>query len=204
MVSHVLGTEMLSCQTASRPKSPFLQTRLKHYVAGSRIPLEALPLKQKWWLVKGSASLILYSVDGRQVELLKLESDLINTIIFPAQCRWISLLDLRFAEDSSIALEEITSSAPILHDDYNLTVTLNIIEKLVEKIFELTFMPLRDRLLNMLTNQCSTTGEVFLTHEDLANSLGTSREVITRLLQQLARENLVVLGRGKVRIKSDI
>jgi CRP/FNR family transcriptional regulator len=37
-----------------------------------------------------------------------------------------------------------------------------------------------------------------ITHEQIANELGTARVVISRLLKQMEDENLVVLGRNKV------
>lgn len=38
------------------------------------------------------------------------------------------------------------------------------------------------------------------THQQLAGELGTAREVISRLLKQMEKENLVQLGRGKIKI----
>jgi len=39
---------------------------------------------------------------------------------------------------------------------------------------------------------------ITITHEELANELGTARVVVSRLLKQMEKENLVQLERNKV------
>jgi len=39
-----------------------------------------------------------------------------------------------------------------------------------------------------------------ITHEELANEMGTVRVVISRLLKQLENEGLIILGRNKITI----
>jgi CRP/FNR family transcriptional regulator len=42
---------------------------------------------------------------------------------------------------------------------------------------------------------------LYVTHEQLANELGTARVVISRLLKQMEEEGLVELGRNKITLK---
>ena len=44
------------------------------------------------------------------------------------------------------------------------------------------------------------TDRLSITHETIANHLGTHREVVTRMLRYLQRENMVKLARGAVEI----
>lgn len=39
-----------------------------------------------------------------------------------------------------------------------------------------------------------------ITHQEIANELGTSREVISRLLKQLEKQHKIILGRNKIEI----
>lgn len=57
-----------------------------------------------------------------------------------------------------------------------------------------------ERLLQFLTKKAEITGNksITITHEELANELGTARVVISRLLKQMEKENLVQLERNKV------
>ena len=53
----------------------------------------------------------------------------------------------------------------------------------------------------MLTESERTTGdEIYLTHEETAQYLGTAREVVSRLIRELSQEGLVETSRGRIRI----
>lgn len=56
------------------------------------------------------------------------------------------------------------------------------------------------RLAALLVEEAelTDTGELNLTHEALANHLGSAREVVTRLLKYFQREGLVSLSRGRI------
>lgn len=58
------------------------------------------------------------------------------------------------------------------------------------------------RLAALLLEEAELNGssELHLTHEELANHLGSAREVVTRLLKYLQREGAVSLARGRIRI----
>jgi len=55
------------------------------------------------------------------------------------------------------------------------------------------------RLIQHLKDH-AVNNEVETTHQQLAGELGTAREVISRLLKQMERDNLISLHRGKVKI----
>lgn len=73
-------------------------------------------------------------------------------------------------------------------------------EELLEVINAVAFKKLDERLLDLLEKKRKLTGSGVLqvTHEQLANELGTARVVISRLLNQLADEGRVKLGRNKI------
>ena len=57
-------------------------------------------------------------------------------------------------------------------------------------------IPLKDRLLNFLYSLNKT--EISLTHEEIAKNLGSSREVISRNLKVLEKENFLKINRKKI------
>ncbi len=80
-------------------------------------------------------------------------------------------------------------------------------EKLSNSLLSLQnilLIPLKKRLLNFLYSLKKT--EIFLTHEEIAKKLGSSREVISRNLKILEKENflkmnrkkIIIIGRGEV------
>jgi len=46
------------------------------------------------------------------------------------------------------------------------------------------------------------TGTIEITHQDIARELGTTREVVSRMLKEFERQECVRLGRGKIHIAS--
>lgn len=73
-------------------------------------------------------------------------------------------------------------------------------EELLEVVNELTFKNMDDRLLSYLQKKKAATGSYTLsiTHEQIANDLGTARVVVSRLLKQLEKKELIELGRNKI------
>jgi CRP/FNR family transcriptional regulator len=75
---------------------------------------------------------------------------------------------------------------------------LNEVMSLVE---EVAFRRMDERLLDYLVEK-SGDGMLSATHQKIANDLGSSREVISRLLKELERHGDVELGRNEIRVKT--
>jgi CRP/FNR family transcriptional regulator len=73
-------------------------------------------------------------------------------------------------------------------------------EELLEVVNAIAFKKLDERLLNFIKKKCEVTKSNTLpvTHEQLANELGTARVVVSRLLKQMEDAGLVKLGRNKI------
>lgn len=73
-------------------------------------------------------------------------------------------------------------------------------EELLDVVNAVAFKKMDERLLNFLKKKCELTQSktLHVTHEQLANELGTVRVVISRLLKQMEDEQLVILGRNKI------
>ncbi len=72
--------------------------------------------------------------------------------------------------------------------------------ELLEIINAISFKKIDYRLLELLTKKAALSGNRVLavTHEQLANELGTARVVVSRLLKQLEENGTLVLGRNKI------
>ncbi|MDR0791728.1 MAG: Crp/Fnr family transcriptional regulator [Chitinophagaceae bacterium] len=73
-------------------------------------------------------------------------------------------------------------------------------EELLEIVNAIAFKKVDERLLALLQKKKDLTGNktLHITHEQLANELGTARAVVSRLLKRLEENNLVQLGRNKI------
>lgn len=76
-------------------------------------------------------------------------------------------------------------------------------EELLEVINEVAFQKIDERILNWLKKKSALAGsnELQVTHQQIADELGTSREVVSRLLKQLEKEQFLSLGRNKITLK---
>lgn len=73
-------------------------------------------------------------------------------------------------------------------------------EELLEVVNAISFKKVDERLLNLIHKKAELTQSKILqvTHEQLANELGTARVVVSRLLKQLEADQKVKLGRNKI------
>ena len=73
-------------------------------------------------------------------------------------------------------------------------------EELLDIINAIAFKKVDERLLNLLYKKSSNLDSktITVTHEQLANELGTARVVVSRLLKQLEEAGKLKLGRNKI------
>jgi CRP/FNR family transcriptional regulator, anaerobic regulatory protein len=73
-------------------------------------------------------------------------------------------------------------------------------EELLEVVNAVAFKKMDQRLLDFLKKKSTLTksNTLTMTHEQLANELGTARVVVSRLLKQMEENNSVILGRNKI------
>jgi CRP/FNR family transcriptional regulator len=69
----------------------------------------------------------------------------------------------------------------------------------MELITEVTFKRMDERLTDYLIEK-SEDGKLSVTHQAIANELGTAREVVSRLLKDFERRGLIILSRNCIRL----
>lgn len=77
-----------------------------------------------------------------------------------------------------------------------LTMRLDSVARVLESV---KFKQLDERIYEWIQEQ--GTFEIIKTHEEIANILGSSRVVVSRLLKKLEREGFIELARGKIILK---
>jgi len=75
-------------------------------------------------------------------------------------------------------------------------------EELLQLVDNVCFQKIDSRLIKYLNTSCTLlkTKELTISHQEIANDLATSREVISRLLKQLEKKGGVKLSRGKLTV----
>ena len=79
-------------------------------------------------------------------------------------------------------------------------------QTMFQAIDDIAFKKMDERLLKYLVVKARQLklNEIAMTHQEIAGDLGTSREVISRLLKQLEKRKLVELARNKIIIKDNL
>lgn len=78
--------------------------------------------------------------------------------------------------------------------------------ELLKSLESIAFQKLDDRLIRYLKNKTAASGKMVVSasHQQIADELGTSRVVVSRLLKILENENKVILYRNELKVLSTL
>jgi len=76
-----------------------------------------------------------------------------------------------------------------------------MLSNVITTVDEVAFRRLDKRIEELLEERADQTGQVYLTHQQIAVELGSSREVVSRILKDFEHKGRVELGRGLVTLK---
>ncbi|MBS1161651.1 MAG: cAMP-binding protein [Proteobacteria bacterium] len=139
----------------------------------------------------------LYCIEPGETCVFALNS-LFNDLLYPA---WVQAV-----AETSIALipgavfHQLFAAEPVIRD---LTVrTLStLVFRLMAELEEVHSYKLNQRLANLLLVHASAAGELRMTQQQMAGHLGTSREVVARLMRELVAAGYVETGRGSTQLR---
>ena len=108
-------------------------------------------------------------------------------------------------EEVEILLVPINKVDVLLKDnpdwlDYVFRLYHKRFEELLEVVNALAFKHMDDRILNYLLEKKRVTGspEISITHQQIADDMGTARVVVSRILKTMETNGLLQLGRNKI------
>ena len=160
-------------------------------------------------LVKsGQLRAYILSDEGREVSIYRLfEMDI---CLFSASCMMNSIqfdITIQAEKDTEIWIippeiykEIMEESAPLAN--YTNEIMAARFSEVMWLIEQIMWKSLDKRVASFLTEESDLEGtaQLKLTHETIANHLGTHREVVTRMLRYFQSEGMVKLTRGSVEI----
>ncbi len=73
--------------------------------------------------------------------------------------------------------------------------------EVMEIVDEIVFKKMDSRIAELMLKRASG-NEIAITHHEIASELGTSREVVSRILKDLEKESIIKIDRGKIIINS--
>jgi len=155
------------------------------------------------FLKSGKLRFFLSSLDSRELPLYYLNNMEVEFFENFTDKTISTILDIAFiVEKNSEILLIPYSVLNLFRNKYSImekflhNLTREKFSKSLLSLQDILLIPLKDRLLKFLYSLNKT--EIFLTHEEIAKNLGSSREVISRNLKVLERENFLKINRKKI------
>ena len=84
--------------------------------------------------------------------------------------------------------------------DFLFNLVSDRLASLMEVVDEVAFQRMDRRVANFLLERSQLKGKIRITHQEIANEIGSSREVISRILEDFAARGIVSLSRGEIQI----
>ena len=161
-------------------------------------------------VVKGSLRVYVMSEEGREVTLYHIKGG--DVCVMSASCV-LSLITFDVfidAEEESVCyivdekcFDSIVNSN-IHAKNFAMEKILSRFSDVVWVLQQVLFMSFDKRLAMFLVEEFEKTdsNEIYLTHEQMAQNLGTVREVVSRMLKYFENEEMIGMSRGKITVKN--
>ena len=178
----------------------------KSYRAGSIILNEHAHIRSIPIVIQGALRVIRTEEDGREILLYYIKAGESCIMSFLGGLHnEISKVRAEVEEDAEILFLPTDKVSLFIKAypewlDYIFRLYHKRFEELLEIVNAIAFKRVDERLLALLRkrSELAGTNTIQVTHEQLANELGTARVVVSRLLKQLEDNGTVQLGRNKI------
>lgn len=180
----------------------------KNYEAGSIVLNEQAYIRSIPIVTKGVMKVFRMDDDGREILLYYIKAGESCIMSFLGGLHHeTSKVKAEVEEDAEILFIPIDKVAYFIKEypewlDYIFRLYHKRFEELLDIINAIAFKKIDERLLDLLNKKVLLikSNILLVTHEQLANELGTVRVVVSRLLKQLEENNVLILGRNKITI----
>ncbi len=178
----------------------------RHYREGDIILDENASIRSIPIVMKGMIKVIRTEEDGREILLYYIRSGESCIMSFlGGMHNEKSIVKAEVEEDAEILFLPVDKVSLFIKEhpewlDYIFRLYHKRFEELLDIINAIAFKKVDERLLDLLNKKAELTQSqtIIITHEQLANELGTARVVVSRLLKQLEEAGRVQLGRNKI------
>ena len=181
---------------------------LKHFAAGEVIVNMDSYIKNIQVVVSGSIKVIRTEEDGREILLYYLtpgESCIVS--ILAGMKNETSKIKAIVEEDAELMLIPADKAKEWVKNypdwtDFIFNLYQKRFEELLDVVNSVAFQKIDTRLLHLIKQktQLYQSKEISVTHQQLADELGITREATSRVLKQMEKEHLVKLSRNKIEL----
>lgn len=180
----------------------------KIYKEGDIILNENSSIRSIPIVMKGMMKVIRTEEDGREILLYYIKAGESCIMSFlGGMHNEKSIVKAEVEEDSEILFLPLDKVSLFIKEypewlDYIFRLYHKRFEELLDIINAIAFKKVDERLLSLLhkKSEISNSKTIIVTHEQLANELGTARVVVSRLLKQLEDSGNLKLGRNRIEL----
>ncbi|GLU54690.1 hypothetical protein Dfri01_41510 [Dyadobacter frigoris] len=163
-------------------------------------------------VLSGSMRVIRQDEDGREILLYYIKPGESCIMSFLAGIHQdTSKVKLVVEEDSDVLMLPVAKASEWIKvypewADFIFKLYHQRFEELLDVINAVAFQKLDERIVTLLKRKASVYGsiEFNITHQQLAEELGTTREVTSRLLKQMEKQQLINLSRNKITLNTPL
>ncbi len=181
---------------------------LKHFEAGETIVNMDSYIKHIPVVISGSIKVIRTEEDGREILLYYLtpgESCIVS--ILAGMKNETSKIKAIVEEDAELMLIPADKAKEWVRKypdwtEFIFDLYQKRFEELLDVVNSVAFQKIDTRLLHLIKQktQLYNSKEISVTHQQLADELGITREATSRVLKQMEKEHLVLLSRNKIEL----
>lgn len=161
-------------------------------------------------VLEGRARVYKLSESGREITLYRVEPG--ESCIMTASC---ILSDVEFPAFAAAEteVEAIVIPPDILHrwiNQYEVWrqflcgMLASRLSEVIAVVEEVAFQRVDTRTAEYLLQSAGANGAIKKTHQDIATDIGTSREVVSRILKEFEHQGLITLSRGAIQTENPI
>ena len=155
------------------------------------------------YIESGTLKVYLQNEDGNEITLYTVEAGeqcIVNTSSTisstPALGNAVTLSDVKGYIIDTKSVKELMRDSDV-YQEYMFSLFALKLTSLATLVEDIKFKPLKDRILSFL--RAKNNSSITITHEKIAQNLGTSRVVVSRILKDLEKEGDIELHRGVIK-----
>jgi CRP/FNR family transcriptional regulator, anaerobic regulatory protein len=179
---------------------------VKEYAAGDVILNEESFIRSIPIVLKGSLKVLRTDPDGREILLYYIKPGESCIMSFLGGLHHeVSKVKAIAEEDTEILMVPVDKAGEWLKEhpewtDFMFKLYHRRFEELLELVNLVAFQKLDQRLERLILQKSNLyqNKELNITHQQLADELGTTREVVSRILKQMETQGWIKLGRNKI------
>jgi CRP/FNR family transcriptional regulator len=212
MISQDVFSRILHALPILRQASPQLIEEFKRasffvsIPAGRQIFAEGDPVEALAILISGSVRVYKVGETGREITLYRFglgESCILTANAVLSRQSFSALAVVEQTAEAVMIPADIFRQWVQKYDlwrDFVFTLLSQRLSVVMEIIDEVVFRRMDVRVATFLLERSAADEVINRTHQEIAAELGSSREVISRILENLARKGIIRLGRGSIEI----